>query len=252
MARRKIRLTYIANESQRKASYKKRKKGLLKKLEELTILCSVEACTIMYSSLEQEPMVWPSAEGVQHTVARFRSLPDVEQTRRSSSQESFIHERIQKLNTTILKLKKENREKEMTTLMYKILAREQIDRPLDVADLNDLGWVINLHLAEINKRIETLKMNNTNDVQASTPTGPDVREAMTTSSMVNYNQIPENMLNNVVISNPMLAMNNNIVEPPPDVAGLDYEGWTHYMNMMNRKANKQNDPTQAGPSSSKN
>ncbi|CAH9148770.1 unnamed protein product [Cuscuta epithymum] len=206
----------------------------------------------MYNSLEPEPVVWPSAEGVQQTVARFRSLPDVEQTRRSTSQENFVHERIQKLNTTIIKLKKENREKEMTMIMYKILAGEQIDRPLDVADLNDLGWVINLHLAEINNRIATLKMNNTSDVNASTSVGADVPDAMAASRMVNYNQIPENVMDNVVISNPMLPVNSSIVEPLPSVVGRDCEGWTHYMNMMNRKTNNQNDPNQAGPSGSKN
>ncbi|CAH9113593.1 unnamed protein product [Cuscuta epithymum] len=248
MARRKIRLTYITNESQRKASYKKRKKGLLKKLEELTILCSVEACTIMYSSLEPEPVVWPSAEGVQHTVTMFRSLPDIERTRRMTNQESFVHERIQKLNTTILRLKKENREKEMTTLMYKILAGEQIDRSLDVADLNDLGWVINLHLAEINKRIETLKGNNMDGASTSTSVvGADLAEAV--AGTVNYRQVPENMMNNIVIPNPIFPMNNNIVEPPPSLVGWNYEGWAQHMNMMNRNNNNdQNDPTQPGTS----
>ncbi|VFQ92195.1 unnamed protein product [Cuscuta campestris] len=111
----------------------------------------------MYSAFDKEPVVWPSVEGMQHTVARFRSLPNIEQTRRMLNQESFVHERIHKLSTNLIKLKKENREKLMITLMHRILDGEHIIEPLSIMDLNDLGWVINMHLAEINHRIEAIK-----------------------------------------------------------------------------------------------
>ncbi|RAL48450.1 hypothetical protein DM860_005874 [Cuscuta australis] len=111
----------------------------------------------MYSAFDKEPVVWPSVEGMQHTVARFRSLPNIKQTRRMLNQESFVHERIHKLSTNVIKLKKENREKLMITLMHRILDGEHIIEPLSIMDLNDLGWVINMHLAEINHRIEAIK-----------------------------------------------------------------------------------------------
>ncbi|KAI4333301.1 hypothetical protein L6164_018131 [Bauhinia variegata] len=42
MTRGKVKLQLIANESTRRAAFRKRKKGLLKKVDELTKLCGVE------------------------------------------------------------------------------------------------------------------------------------------------------------------------------------------------------------------
>ncbi|XP_019179001.1 PREDICTED: MADS-box transcription factor PHERES 2-like [Ipomoea nil] len=97
----------------------------------------------MYSSFEQGPVIWPTGERVQELIARFMQLPDVQQTRRMMSQDSFVAERLEKLGTLLLKLKRENREKEMNALMHKIFSEEQIIDYLSSVDLNDLGWVLN-------------------------------------------------------------------------------------------------------------
>lgn len=116
MARRKIRLPYITNESQRKTSIKKIKNGVFKKPNELNSLCNIEAATIMYNSFEQELVIRLSIEGMQQMVTRFKSLVNVAQTQRMANQEGVIQERIQNLSTQLLKLKKDNREKEMSAL----------------------------------------------------------------------------------------------------------------------------------------
>ncbi|KAK8329438.1 hypothetical protein V6Z11_A11G318900 [Gossypium hirsutum] len=48
MSRKTIKLAYITNDSTRKTTYKKRTKGLVKEVPELTALCGIEACTIIY------------------------------------------------------------------------------------------------------------------------------------------------------------------------------------------------------------
>ncbi|QCD77902.1 Transcription factor [Vigna unguiculata] len=68
MSRRKVQLTFIANNSDRKASYIKRKKSLLKKTEEISTLCGVEACTIVYGPYAPVPDVWTSKSGVQNVM----------------------------------------------------------------------------------------------------------------------------------------------------------------------------------------
>ena len=60
MTRRKTKLTFIANDTERKTSYKKRKKSLLKKTEELSTLCGIEACAIVYGPDDPQPETWPS------------------------------------------------------------------------------------------------------------------------------------------------------------------------------------------------
>lgn len=73
MTRKKVTLAYIANDSARKATFKKRKKGLIKKVSELSTLCGIEACAVIYSPYDTEPEVWPSVVGAHRAIARFRS-----------------------------------------------------------------------------------------------------------------------------------------------------------------------------------
>ncbi|KAK5813509.1 hypothetical protein PVK06_028960 [Gossypium arboreum] len=60
MTRKKINLAYITNDLARKAAYKKRKKGLMKKVCELGTLYGIDACTIINNPYESQPKVWPS------------------------------------------------------------------------------------------------------------------------------------------------------------------------------------------------
>ncbi|XP_019155379.1 PREDICTED: agamous-like MADS-box protein AGL80 [Ipomoea nil] len=121
---------------------------MVKKLNELTVLCSADAAMIMYSSFELGPVIWPTVERVQELIARFMQLPDVQQTRRMMSQDSFVAQWLEKLGTQLLKLKQENREKEMNAVMHQIFRGGQIVDHLSSVDLNDLGWVLNTNIAQ--------------------------------------------------------------------------------------------------------
>ncbi|KAL6135268.1 hypothetical protein ACLB2K_067496 [Fragaria x ananassa] len=68
MTRKKVKLTYITNDSARKATFKKRKMGLMKKVRELTTLCDIDACAIIYSPYDSQPEVWPSHLGAQREL----------------------------------------------------------------------------------------------------------------------------------------------------------------------------------------
>ncbi|KAK5846190.1 hypothetical protein PVK06_002464 [Gossypium arboreum] len=57
MIRKKVKLAYITNDSSRKATYKKRKKGLMKKMSELSTFCGINACAIMCSHYESQPEI---------------------------------------------------------------------------------------------------------------------------------------------------------------------------------------------------
>jgi len=82
MTRRKVKLAFIENDSARKTTYKKRKKGMLKKIEELSTLCGIDACAIVYGPDDHEPEVWPSHCEVQRVVGRFRNMPAVEKIKK--------------------------------------------------------------------------------------------------------------------------------------------------------------------------
>ncbi|KAK0592331.1 hypothetical protein LWI29_017361 [Acer saccharum] len=150
MTRKKVKLFYIANDSARKATFKKRKKGLLKKVSELSTLCGIDACAIVYSPYDNQPDVWPSHHGVQRIVSQFKRMPEMEQSKKMVNQDSFIRQRIMKSNDQLKKQRKDNREKEMTALMFQTLVGRSL-RPFDMMDLNDLGWTIEQYLKDIYK-----------------------------------------------------------------------------------------------------
>ncbi|KAL3849601.1 hypothetical protein ACJIZ3_011483 [Penstemon smallii] len=63
------------NNSERKISFKKRKKGLTKKVDqELSTLCGVDACAIIYSQYENQPVVWPSPEVTTSMLTRYEDF----------------------------------------------------------------------------------------------------------------------------------------------------------------------------------
>ncbi|KAL0425492.1 UNVERIFIED_CONTAM: Agamous-like MADS-box protein [Sesamum radiatum] len=157
MTRKKVTLAYITNDSERKASFKKRKKGLIKKVSELSTLCGVDACAIIYSQYDQEPEVWPSPLGAQAVLARFRKLSEMDQTRKMVNQESFTRQRIKKAEDQLRRVQKENKRKELENFMFQCLAGMATLEDFNLRDAAEMGWVVNQTLREINSRMETLQ-----------------------------------------------------------------------------------------------
>ncbi|XP_071695264.1 agamous-like MADS-box protein AGL80 [Rutidosis leptorrhynchoides] len=157
MTRKKVKLEFIDDDSKRKATFKKRKKGLMKKVNELSTLCGIDACAIIYSPYEPQPEVWPNNIGVQRVLAQFKRMPEMEQSKKMVNQDSFIRQRITKTNDQLKKLIKENRDKEMTEVMYQCLTGKGSIANLILPDLNDLGGLVDQTMKDICKRIESLK-----------------------------------------------------------------------------------------------
>ncbi|KAF5726859.1 agamous-like MADS-box protein AGL80 [Tripterygium wilfordii] len=154
MTRKKVNLAYITNDSARKATFKKRKKGLIKKVSELSTLCGIDAAAIVYSPYDSQPEVWPSPGGVQHVISQFRRMPEMEQSKKMVNQESFIRQRIAKATEQLKKQRKDNREKEITHVMFQGLTGQSLNG-LNILDLNDLNWLIEQNLKDINKAFES-------------------------------------------------------------------------------------------------
>ncbi|XP_010058573.2 agamous-like MADS-box protein AGL80 [Eucalyptus grandis] len=166
MTRKKAALAYIANDAARKATFKKRKNGLMKKVSELSTLCGIEACTIVYSPYQAEPEVWPSMLGARRAIARFKNMSEMDQSRRMVNQQEFIRQRIVKAEEQLKKQLRENREREIVQVMYRALVGEGL-QGLTIVDLNDLGWMLDKTGEEIEERIKKLKKSAPSSEQAA-------------------------------------------------------------------------------------
>ncbi|KAL3651239.1 hypothetical protein CASFOL_004241 [Castilleja foliolosa] len=154
MARKKIVLSYIGNDLNRKASLRKRRKGLINKIREISILCAVDACAIIYSPNNRVPEVWPSPERARALLARYLAVPKIERADKELNPESFMRKRINKIKEKLVRITKENKQRDMRWFMYRCLAGRDDMYRLDMRDWTEMDWVINQVIREIRVRME--------------------------------------------------------------------------------------------------
>jgi len=160
MTRKKVKLAFIVNDATRKATYKKRKNNLLKKVDELSTLCGIEACAIVQGPHEPQPHIWPSPWGVHRVLSKFRTMPELEKNKKMMNHETFMTQRVLKAKEKVEKLRKGNREQEMTMIMFQCLNAEKIVHDdMSMIDLNDLAWLIDQNLKDIDRRLEEVDNN---------------------------------------------------------------------------------------------
>ncbi|KAA3456916.1 agamous-like MADS-box protein AGL80 [Gossypium australe] len=167
MIRKKVKLAYITNGSSRKATYKKRNKGLMKKMSELSTLCGIDACVIMYSPYKSQPEVWPSPKGVQQVLSKFKMIPKMEQRNNMVNQESFLSQRTIKVVEQLKKHCKDNREKEMTQVMFNNICNKWVIHGLNFGDINDLNLLLDEKMSNIDKRMDAFAMTSLYTQEAS-------------------------------------------------------------------------------------
>uniref|UniRef100_A0A9I9CWN6 MADS-box domain-containing protein n=1 Tax=Cucumis melo TaxID=3656 RepID=A0A9I9CWN6_CUCME len=153
MTRKKVKLVWIASDNARKASFKKRRLGLLKKVSELTTLCGVYAFAVINGPDEDHPVIWPSLSAAQHLYRRFHSLPEVERQKKMTNQETYLKERTTKTQDLLKKHIKKNQELELDLLMHQLHQGRQIYQ-LTNGELLGLFWMIEERIRDCRKRIE--------------------------------------------------------------------------------------------------
>ncbi|KAI4982262.1 hypothetical protein ZWY2020_022754 [Hordeum vulgare] len=86
MARKKVALRYIRNESVRHNTLKKRSKNLMKKAGEVATLCNAKACVLVYGEGATAPEVFPSHDEAVVMLNRFKSMPEVTSLKKTMDQ----------------------------------------------------------------------------------------------------------------------------------------------------------------------
>lgn len=148
--------------------------GLIKKIGEISILCGIQACAIIYSPDEpDQPEVWPSEEGVESAISRFRSVSELEQSKKMFCQESFLRQRIVKVQEQLKKVRNENRKKEIGHLISQYITVGNNLESANIIDLNDISFLADQCLEDITKKISARK------AQMVTPVAENGGQTMT-------------------------------------------------------------------------
>ncbi|KAL4324400.1 hypothetical protein GQ457_11G031890 [Hibiscus cannabinus] len=156
MTRRKVELVWITSQSARRASLRKRRVGLLKKVEELTTLCGIKACLVMYSPGEQEPMAWPSPDEAKELIRKFYFIPELERSKKMITMEMYMAEQLSKVHRDLEKLNKKNREAEARQFMLQMHYGKILD-DFNVHELEELISFGETMRTTIRKRVEFYK-----------------------------------------------------------------------------------------------
>ncbi|XP_057425773.1 agamous-like MADS-box protein AGL80 [Lotus japonicus] len=192
----KVKLEYIADETSRRATYLRRKKGLLKNLEELTILAGgIDACALIYSTeFHAQPKEWPSPSELQRIITKFRSYPELERGKKMMNQESLLNELILKAKENSAKMQRKNKEIKMSLRLFEVIGNKNITGTMNNDELNQMEWEIDEKLKRVDQRLIELNNNaSTSQSQAQVADSTLVANGATiqAEAHVNHSQSDE-------------------------------------------------------------
>ncbi|XP_058782039.1 agamous-like MADS-box protein AGL80 [Vicia villosa] len=124
-------------------------------VDEITTLCGVEACVLIYGPYDPQLEIWPSPHGVEKVLSKFKEMPEFLQSKKMLNQETFLKQRVLKVKEQLIKQMRDNREKEMTMYMFECLyAGNIVSNNTFKADLNNLSCMIDMNLKHIDRRLD--------------------------------------------------------------------------------------------------
>ncbi|CAN0916551.1 Agamous-like MADS-box protein AGL80 [Linum grandiflorum] len=161
--RKKVKLAFIEKKEARRICLKNRTRSFLKKVEEISTLCGVQAFGIVYDPERLGKFtVWPTDElQALQAVNRYAAMPVVEQTKNSLNQETYLQGLIKKMEE-----KEQIQMKRMTELEFAYLMDEVHHgkglKKMDIHGVNALSLFIKERLRDLRERADKLKINISN------------------------------------------------------------------------------------------
>ncbi|CAN1138835.1 MADS-box transcription factor PHERES 2 [Linum perenne] len=122
MVRINVQHKLISDEVARTTTFKKRKNGLLKKLEEITTLCGVGACAFIIHNFHEkgkkdEVEVWPSYPKAIGMLRKYKELLQGKQGKYMLNHEDLFKKRLEKMKKALKKQHEKNQLMEMQLLL---------------------------------------------------------------------------------------------------------------------------------------
>uniref|UniRef100_A0A7N1A1P6 MADS-box domain-containing protein n=1 Tax=Kalanchoe fedtschenkoi TaxID=63787 RepID=A0A7N1A1P6_KALFE len=176
MTRRKVHLAWIPNASSRKATLRKRRECLMRKVMEISTLTGEEACGIVLSPEEGDPPVFwpPSINGV---LDRFFSLPEADQCKKMTTLDIFMQEKISKMEEQVEKERRKARDQEINYVMHSIYSHGKPIDSLTSGETHQLFWFMEELKKKCELRILHLNQENSPPDSLMVPPQPPMMQS---------------------------------------------------------------------------
>ncbi|XP_078152595.1 MADS-box transcription factor PHERES 2-like [Carex rostrata] len=132
--RKRTSLVAIEEEASRRYTYKKRKETLIKKTSEISKLCGVDACIVIYGPQDREPDVWPPRENTMQILSCFSSMSEDQRSKNMVDQKGILLKQVEKLKVELRKVEEENCRLETMMLLQDVFSGQ-----CTLADVADFG-----------------------------------------------------------------------------------------------------------------
>ncbi|KAI5008613.1 hypothetical protein ZWY2020_009661 [Hordeum vulgare] len=168
MARKKVPLRYIGNDSaRRRRTYQTRRKNLMKKAGELRILCNTKACVLVYDQGASVPdVVYPSHAEAAAILNRYKATPNMVQFKKTVSHEEFLTKCVAKFQYKADKLRREREDRDIRALLHKAMLGGDLSAE-EVARVGSKS-------GEIHKSLRERIAKTTRQLPVFQPQGPNV------------------------------------------------------------------------------
>ncbi|CAM8922948.1 unnamed protein product [Rhodiola kirilowii] len=158
----KVKMDPIEDVFERRTTYKKRRNTLMRKMNEITTLCGVEAGMIVFSEFEEGKggvQTWPeNREAVQVMVERCKAESEANVGKgRENDMNGFVKGRIEKERMRLGKLQMGNEEKEVRMRLSECFDGKSV-RGLGERELRGLDCVIDEKLRLLGRRMRDLRI----------------------------------------------------------------------------------------------
>ncbi|XP_078171024.1 agamous-like MADS-box protein AGL80 [Carex rostrata] len=158
MARKKVNLAWIQNDATRRATFKKRKKGLIKKASELSTLCGVDTCVVIYGPQDPKPEVWSSPKEALQVLSQFKNMPQLDQCKKMVDQEGFLRMHMTKARERLCKVDRENKDMENKLLMHDVMTGQRgLSDIVSIEEITGLACTVEVRLKTVQERLHQLR-----------------------------------------------------------------------------------------------
>ncbi|XP_061351167.1 MADS-box transcription factor PHERES 2-like [Gastrolobium bilobum] len=155
MGRKRLPMELIQNEKDRKTTFLRRKRGLIKKVYEFATLCGVDVCAIIYASNFEgqefaEPETWPQDKTEVCRIIQKYLNSDSDRRPKVYDMQEYYKDRIRKVEAEIFNARKERLKIMCPTWDYSF-------NTLTTEQLNAFVSMLDAKIDACNKKLTSLK-----------------------------------------------------------------------------------------------